>query len=388
MKKLTAAIALFLLGSSFLPADTFTLSFNQNVTDNLFQNRLSEKDQLSALSFYADKNLSRLSLYAEGSYSYLFQNPNLATYIQDAGIDYLYPLNDKSAFYFSLAGRGAFYRSDYSDFNYFSADIFAAFKSYFSPTSIFKSNYSLEYKNYRDSLYDFLSHSVMLSFDKYLQSKTTLKGELGWGYKHFFHPYLIGEETSAQEHRVFMGKGRPGAGRQDQSYFQTLSGTRSEGIQVLSLAGLVAQGLGNRLGLRLAATKQWVLSGQNPFTFIEEFYAVENPSYDRFSWDGYNLETQLTLLIPWNVQLKLGYAISNKEFPGIESFDLDGSPLGITRRDTRNRIEVRTEKNFPAFSVFLSYLFINNSSNDRYFDWNGNFISLGIEWNVPLGSKK
>ncbi len=388
MKKLAAKIALILLGTSALLADSLSLSFTQNMTDNLFQNRFSESDQLSSLSFYVDKNLSQWSLYTEGSYSYLFQNPGLTYYVQDAGIDYLYPLNEKSALYFSLSGRGALYRSDYSDFNYLSANFFAAFKSYVSPTSIFKSNYSLEYKNYRDSLFDFISHSVMLSFDKYFQTKTTFKGELDWGYKHFFHPYTLEEEVFIQENQPFMGRGRQDPDHQGKHYFRTASATQSQGIQVLSLAGLMAQGLGNKLGLRLAGMKQWVLSGQNPFTYIEEFYAVENPSYDRFSWDGYSLETQLTLLVPWNVQLKLGYTISNKEFPGIESFDLEGYPLGITRKDKRDQIEVRAGKNFPGFSVFLSYFFVNNRSNDLYFDWNGHFLSLGIEWNTPFGGKK
>lgn len=388
MKKPVAAITLFLLGSSFLLADSFTLSFNQNVTDNLFQNRFSEQDQLSSLIFYVDKNISKWTLYTEGSYSYLFQNPHLTYYIQDAGVDYLFPLNGKSAFYFSLAGRGALYRSDYSDFDYLSANFFAAFKSYLSQTSIFKSNYSLEYKNYRDSAYDFLSHSLMFSFDKYLQTKTTVKGELDWGYKFFFNPTATQEEMFMQESLGSMGRGRRGPNRESPYTLQTATEGQGQGIQVLSLGGLIAQGLGNKLGLRLSGMRQWVLSGRNPFGFIEEFYAVENPSYDRFSWDGYIAESQLTLLVPWNVQLKLGYTMSKKEFPGIESYDLEGNPLGITREDKRNQIEVRAEKSFSRFSVFLSYSFISNTSNDLYFDWNGNFLSLGIEWNIPLGGKK
>jgi hypothetical protein len=134
--------------------------------------------------------------------------------------------------------------------------------------------------------------------------------------------------------------------------------------------------------------RQWVLSGQNPFFFVEEFYIVENPSYDRFSWEGYQIGSQLTLLVPWNIQLKLRYTASLKEFPGIESLDIEGNPLGITRKDRRNQIEVRAEKNFPRFSVFASYFYVHNSSNDLYFDWSGHFFSFGIEWNIPLGEKK
>ncbi|MDH4219800.1 MAG: hypothetical protein OEY18_09130 [Candidatus Aminicenantes bacterium] len=389
MRKYFIYILSALILSPTLMADSFSLSFSQNMTNNLFQNRFAEKDQLSTFSFYLDKNLSRLSLYAEGSYSYLFKNPNLTYYVQDAGMDYLHPLNEKSAFYFSLAGRGAFYRSDYSDFNYLSANFFAAFKSYFSQTSIFKSNYSFEYKNYRDSVYDFLSHALIVSFDRYFQTNTTFKGEIDWGYKYFLHPYIYEGEVPIEGHRYFMGgRGRGYSDKQGQKPYQTVTQTEGQGLQVFSLSGLIAQGLGNSVGLNLSGVKQWVLSGQNPFSFIEEFYAVENPSYDRFSWDGYQIGSQLTFLVPWNIQLKLGYTLSKKEFPGIESLDLEGNPLGLTRKDNRNQIEVRTEKNFPQFSVFLSYSYISNSSNDLYFDWNGHFFSLGIEWNIPLGARQ
>jgi hypothetical protein len=386
MKKYFTYIILILILTPTLFADSFSLSFSQNMTDNLFQNRYAEKDQLSTISYYLDKTLNKFSLYAEGSYSYLFENPTLTYYLQDAGMDYIYPLNEKSAFYFSLGVRGAFYRSDYSDFNYLSANFFTAFKSYLSQTSIIKTNYSLVYKNYRDSFYDFISNSLMVSVDKYLQTKTTLRGEFGWGYKYFLHPYFYEEEVLTDTHRYFMGKrGKGNPSGQTQYPSQTLIQTEGQGIQVFSLSGLIAQGLGNNVGLRISGMRQWVISGQNPFSFIEEFYTVENPSYDRFSWDGFKLGSQLTFLLPWNIQTKLGYTVSEMAFLGIESLDLEGNPLGIIRKDKRNRIEVSAEKNFSRFSVILSYFYVGNSSNDLYFDWSGHFISLGVEWNMPLG---
>jgi hypothetical protein len=270
-----------------------------------------------------------------------------------------------------------------------SANFFVAFKSYLSQTSILKSNYSLDYKNYRDSVFDFISHSLLISFDKYFQTKTTLKGEIDWGYKYFFSPYVYDEVITAETNGNAMGGKRKGnAYGSAPSEYQTRSQTEAQGIQVFSLSGLIAQGLGSKIGLRFSGMKQWVLSGQNPFFFIEEFYMVENPSYDRFSWEGYQIGGQLTLLVPWNIQLKLGYTVSQKEFPGIESLDLEGNTLGIMRKDTRKQIDVRAEKNFPRFSVFASYFYVFNRSNDLYFDWNGHFFAVGIEWNIPLGAKQ
>lgn len=186
MKKYTLLTLLMVFLSSHLLADTFSLSLYQYRTENLFQNINGESDYLSNLSFYVDKNFSQFSIFTQGNYSYLIKNPGLSYYVHDLGLDYLLPLNDKSAFYFSMTGKKTFFRSDFSDFDYFSTNIFAAFKTYLSQTSIVKTNYSFEYKNYASSFFDFVSNAFFFSLDKYFPSKTTVKAEGNWGYKYFF----------------------------------------------------------------------------------------------------------------------------------------------------------------------------------------------------------
>lgn len=389
MKKFAFLALLIMILNPSLMADSFSLSFTQNMTDNFFQNSLAESDQLSSLSFYVDKNFSRFSVFSEGNYSYLFNNPNLTYYMQDAGLDYLHPLTEKSAFYFSLGGRGAFYRSDYSDYNYLAFNFYTAFKSYTSPTSIFNANYSLEYKNYKSSLFDSVSHALLVSFDKYLQTRTTLKGEMSWGHKSFLHPYLSQEAAPVEDvPSSHKGKGKGHFSGGGYSPFITKTDSEGQGIQVFSVSGLIAQGLGNKIGLNLTGMKQWTLSGENPFIYIEEFYSVENPSYDQFSWFGTQWGSQLTILMPWNIQFKLGYTRARKEFPGIERLNLEGESLGITRKDQRKQIDLRVEKNFPRFSLYLSYFYVINHSNDPFFEWTGHFFSAGLEWNFFYGGRK
>jgi len=333
------------------------------------------------MGFYFDKDFSKISILTEGSYSYLFKNPSLSYYLQDVGLDYLHPVSAKAAFYFSLIGQGVFYRSDYKDFNYLSLNFLVAFKTYLSQTSILKSNYSLDYRSFRYSLFDFVSHSLSVSFDKYFKTRTTMKSEMNWGLKCFLDPY------SSQEVILVEDGGGHHSGRR--SYlFVPRTQFEGQNIQILSFTGLIAQGIGGNVGFNISGMKQWYLSGENPFTSVEEFYMVENPSYDRFAWAGYQLGTQITLLIPWNIELKIGYTMANKEFPGIESMNLEEEPLGVTREDRRRTFETRLEKNFPRFSLFLSYAYIDNNSNDPFFDWQGNFFSAGIEWNMFFGEKK
>ncbi len=392
-----AALSVSTVG--FLYADTLTLTFNHGATDNLFQNAFAESDHLSSMGFSLDKDLGRISIFAEGSFSYLYENPDLTYFTQDLGLDHVWVLGGKSGFYFSVTGRGTFYRSDYSDFNYGAVNAYGAFKSYLSPTSIFKAEYTLTLRDYRLSQFDSFSHALDMRLDKYFQSRTTINFGLSWGYKFYFHPYseetlLPPDESSTppiSESNMGLGTGqgkRWGLMWSSPTWDSTVSDTQGEGIQTLTLNGLVAQGIGERIGIRCAGGKQWSISGRNPFSQVWEFYQVENPFYDRYAWEGHEWSVQLTVLAPWDVQLRLGYNSSQREFPGIAVLDDAGLSTGAIRNDERRRWEARLEKDFSRFALFLAFNRIDNGSNDPLFDWQGNFLSVGVEWNLFLGDHK
>ncbi len=391
MKKLTVTVILIASLAVASAAENLTLSLFQTSTDNLFQTSFPEKDQVSSLSFSFDKSFAPFSFFTEGGYSYLYQNSSVSYYAQDLGLDYLHTFSAKTAFYASAKVGGALYRADYSDFNYLNFGAVGAVKSYLTPASIMKLNTTFNYRTYRYSLFDYYSLLANFSLDKYFASRTTLQAEANWGYKHFVHPFA--PEPAPLDEPVDYHRGwRRGSGSgymswSDGSVISEAAGP-GQGIQISSLSGLIAQGLGDRVGLRLSGLRQWTLSGQNPFSTVAEFYMVENPTYDVFSWNGYALSGQLTVEAPWNTQVKMGYTRSVKEFPGIEAMDLEGVSLGVLRQDTRNQWDIRLEKNFPAFSVFLSYSYIDNFSNDPLFEWKGHFIGVGLEWLLNWGGTK
>jgi hypothetical protein len=455
-----------------LRADMLTLFFNQKTTDNLFQTAFSESDHVSSMGFSLDKDLGGISLFAEGSLSYLYENPDLTFYTQDLGLDHVWVVGKKSGLYVSLTGRGAFYRSDFSDFNYGALNAYGAFKSYLSPTSILKADYALILRDYRWSQFDYVSQAVNVTLDKFFQSRTTLKAGLGWGFKHYFHPYSEEAAPPADENIIQdmnqgkdlvqvlgngsgpeldqrngpgmdqgtgpgsdqgtgpgkdqgtdpgsgpgsdqgtgsgsgsdmnqgqgpssgpgmdrgMGAGRPvGSDSLVFSLPQAGGQQGSQGMHTLALSTLIAQGIGDRMGVRITGVKQWPLSGENPFMYVWEFYMVENPFYDRFSWAGHELGAQVTYLLPGDIQAQLGYGFSQKEFPGVEVLGEDGNATGMGREDSRHHWQVRFSKDFFRFSLMLTYNFINNGSNDPLFDWQGNFLALGVEWNVFFGERQ
>jgi hypothetical protein len=400
-------VAILFASAALVPlvsADTLMLSFYRHSTNNLFQNSLAEAEQISALQASWEKSLSPFSLFVDGGYSFLRRNPGLSYGSLIGGADYLLSMNEKTAFYLSLAGGGVLFRSGYSDFNYSDLRLSAAVKSYLRPTSIIKADAISEYRKYKVSLFDFVSQSLHVSLDKFFESKTTFKADMNWGYKYFLHPIDVqapssgmsgsdsgmgGGMMSGTQPGTGMGTG-PGMGSSmgHGIYFMPGTAQGGRGIQIISASGLIAQGLGDNLGIRVTGARQWTLSGENPFTSIAEFYGVENPTYDLFSWNGTILNGQVTAELPWNIGMKIGYTLSDKEFPGIESLGSTGTAAGMTRKDKRRQLELRLEKNFSKVSLFLLYSTIDNRSNDAFFAWKGYSISGGLEWNLAFGKSR
>jgi len=409
MKKLILLIPITALLARPAAADTLALSFNQYATDNLYQMTSAVSDQISQLALSWDKNLKSFSFFADAGYSYLRYSSGLSDFRFNGGADHLLSLGQKTALYFSLEGGAVLYRSEYEDFNHSTFRAVAALKTYLAPTSILKVSAQTEYRNYRLSLFDFVSQTVWASLDKYFETRTTLKADLGWGYKYYLHPIAVSETAAVAAEPALAapvaagsgGYGLSGAqgggygrgwggqgGRGSMFYSGTSQTAQGLGIQIASVSGIVAQGIGDSIGLRIAGARQWRLSGGSPFTSVEEYYMVDNPTYDNFSWTGTALSGQVTAEIPWDIELKLGYTWADKEFPGIEGRSLDGADLGFSRQDRRRQIDMRIEKNFSRVTVFLTYSHVKNTSNDPLFDWRGYGLSGGLSWNLFVGENK
>ena len=390
MKRSFAVLLAFIMGVASAGADDFSLSFSHHAADNIFQTRDRTSDRISSLALSLDKALSKFSLFSEGGYTYFARNPGLGFGTLAAGLDFLHPLSEKSAFYISGTADAVFFRPDSRDFNRTALVLNAAFKAYLGPSSILRSAYTMEYRNYGSRSFDFLSQAFQLTLDRYFETKTSVKAGFAWGYKYFLHPFATAPLPDAGPSGEAGAGGagwRYGADGRDYSRPGPAE-NGGAGIQNCSLSAVVAQGLGSRVGVSLSGTRQWTLSGKSPFLYVEEYYMAENPTYDGFSWEGWNWGALVTAEVPGDIELKIGYTVSRKAFPGIESLGLDGSPLGLTREDRRRQTDVRVEKDFSKLTLFLSYSFIRNGSSDPFFDWKGRFISGGIQWNISIGKSR
>lgn len=406
MKNMSRIVPVLMMAG--LPAwgGTVNLSFNEHATQNLFQTKDAVADQISTFSLALDHDLSALSFLARAEYSAFMQTSGMNFFAADLGLDYLVTIGPKSALYFAAGGTGQSYQQTYDAFSSLGANLLGAYKTYLAPSSILKLQWQGQYAVYKDPLFDYLSQTASLSIDKYFTTRTTLKADAEYGYKYFLHPYLpvpaepvvattlMGGGGPGGQGPSGMGNGGSGGGAGGPHYegghgfiprYSSEGG--GAGIGHVAASFLAAQGLGDVIGLSASALRQWIVSGENPFQSIEEFYFVQNPSSDSFSWDGYQLTGRITLNFAWDVALKTGYTYSDKTYPGVESMSLDGVPLGVVRNDLRHLFEARLQKDFRRFSVFLAYSYVDNASTDPLFVWKSHYVMGGVEWNLPTGRK-
>jgi len=426
-KTVVLAIFLFLLTFFWLlnPASAQTVRFSlaHNAASNIFQSYEPFSDQLTSagLSFGGDS--SGLALYGNLDVNYLYKYSGLSSFGGKLGADLLVPVGARSAFYFALEGEAVLFRSLYDYFNHSTARFIANFKSYLGSATILRLDSESWLNNYKYSIFDYLAETLTLSLDNYFASRTTFKVEASYGYKLYFHPGTIVSSESPLDvvsntsyynqglslldlgnHNILsspwagQGQGGPGSGHGTprDNYnnggkysirgipYQTIYYTGSKNIQVFSISGLLAQGLGDNLGLSFSVAKQWYLKGENPFSSSDEYFMVENPTYDRFAWDGYSLQAKLTAAITERLSGEVRYDYYSREFPGIISLDLEGNSLGLTRKDTRHQVSTRLQLDLARVSLFASYSYLKNSSNDPWFDWNGHVLSAGLIWNLSV----
>ncbi|MBP6909932.1 MAG: hypothetical protein KBC18_05825 [Candidatus Saccharicenans sp.] len=416
-------LALLSLRPVLIQAGTVQFSLVQHSTTNIFQTYQPVSDWLTAgnLSFGGDS--SSLSLYGGLDFNYLYKYSGLSSIGGQLGIDYLIAAGSKSAFYIAAEGQGVLFRDLYNNFNHAGLKLIASFKSYLTPATVLRLESQSTYRSYKLGIFDYFSEMVNLSLDHYFKTRTTVKVEASYGYKYFYHPgeiALIEEETTPvatissstsvhsrssinQAAGFFVAQqGGPGGGhghpadnyKQGGSYslrgipYQTVYYTDQRSIQMVTVSGLLAQGLGDRVGLSLGGMKQWNLKGENPFSASDEYYSVENPTSDLFSWQGTGLKVKLTASLTDRLQAEIQYDYLNREFPGLESLDLEGVSLGVIREDRRHQLSTLVQLDLARVSFFVSYSYISNASNDPWFDWSGNFISGGLKWNLSVSKSK
>ena len=121
-------------------------------------------------------------------------------------------------------------------------------------------------------------------------------------------------------------------------------------------------------------------------TYDGVYYSDDEIFNDVYGYNSYEFSGKLTKYFPGIVQLSVYSEFQKREYDKRIALDLEGLPFpdNRLREDDKFSYGINLKKNFrianklQPISITLSWVNIANSSNDPYYDYKSQFITLGI----------
>ncbi len=214
-----------------------------------------------------------------------------------------------------------------------------------------------------------------------LPSRTTFIFSTQLGYKDYISQVVaeVVEQTDGD------GMNNPGRGNRT-SIMYTEVDNPSAGQWVNSVR--ISQSLFSKTGLSAYGRKRQNFGDDGRFlTSLETGYFTEDELYDdRYGYESLETGVLLSQLLQSNLMLRLGLDYYDKDYQR-GALDLDGNSLPgeVLRADNRHQIWGSLEKTFKirhlgrSLKLSLEYLYLRNDSNDPYYDYSANVVTLGTE---------
>lgn len=341
--------------------------------DNINNNYLRIKDRISSLSLTGsytwEPDNSATELFYSGSLNYYGSTVARTFHYHTFGLDYSHIYGDDretrlnaGASYSTRINRGDYILYDHSQMSAFSTVDFPIAESFTGMTG-----YSFTYLNMKEAPdFNYVEHAAFFQLKSFLPTQTTVILQADLGYKRYTTANIDTTQTA--------GSGRWG---------QSSSSDGSSNPGVTQMIGMMRIGQALIEGTGLSLSGQYILNLQsNPryITSSDGIVSGDDIFDDQYSYQGPSFNLTLTQLLPAQVVLKLSGGMQNRDYLVRPAYDLAGIEIAPQRTDERKNIFLSIEKNFDelGLSLGLSYEFLENSSNDEYFNYNNNIFGLSL----------
>ncbi|NIR52019.1 hypothetical protein GWO43_25715 [candidate division KSB1 bacterium] len=367
---------------------TKSVSVEMVYDDNSFRNYKGLSDYITQVNVYLARDFQSEALvtrlYYDGNVNVFTEYSDRLSHHHKVGAAFSRFLGSKGeALNFGANIRLSRYRDVYDYSNYGQATGYANFKAKPDDAIITQFGYVVKYRDY-ENLPEFshFEHQLFGRFSWFLPTSTSLILYTRYGLKDYETQTVV---TGARD-MSNIGHGR--GGRQGESGGVVISeqeapsasqfiGSLKFGQSLSSITGLSFQYL-RRINLSDAA-RYSALAGE-----IWNYNTEDDLFDDPYAYQGHEMSTVLTQLLPWQTRVKMGYDRYIKNY-GYEALDLNGEPLLIPedRRDTRNVVWFNLTKQFSQKSAFrnfelsLDFYYLNNNSNDPYFNYDSSVFTFG-----------
>ncbi|OPZ72288.1 MAG: hypothetical protein BWY83_00725 [bacterium ADurb.Bin478] len=367
MFQLLALIPLLLSAQITITADN-----ESGYASNAFANYLESGDWYNGLTLQLNQDWLQqtygLRLYYQGEAETFRRYGDRSYHQHGIGVAYYHQNHDSAARLQSgLSAQKRFHRDTYAWYEQQQVNGYANVRWILQPSLYLYLGATAKYVHYPLlSAFSSMQPSLFMRWGWFSEKGTTVLAEADFSSKWYSHDHDLTVPDAFVE-MVALGEE------------QSLQGLFSV---------KVAQALTPAVGANVlfAVRHNFINSVRYLGTGDSTFYSDEELFDDVFGYHGFSLAPSLKMLFVPGWTLQLGGALLWKYYDQRQAVQLDGVPFVDERlREDRRLLwsvsvekKVRLAKNWQPLGIMFGYQNVQNESNDPYYRYRADFITLGI----------
>ncbi len=367
---------------------TKSLKIEMSYDDNAFRNYRSLSDYVTQLNLYLARDYERDSwaarLYYDGNFNFFAEYTDRFSHYHRIGVAASHSFGEKSGA-FNSGGNLVIKRNKslYDYTNYVQGSGYVNAKLRPVESVIGQLGYIFKYRDYQNlPEFTHFEHQLFGRLSWFLPTNSSLILYARYGLKDYESQTIATMVTDTLSSNQGMGRGNNVGSRTSVVYSEVQTPSTSQfigsvklGQSITSTTGFSVQYL-RRLSLTSSARYSTVAG--EVWTYSTEDDLFDDP----YGYEGHEIGAVWTQLLPWQTTFKLGYDTYIKNY-SLEALDLEGLSLVENRKDTRDLIWFNINKRFSQksvfrnFQIYVDFYYLNNDSNDPYFNYDNNVFTFG-----------
>jgi hypothetical protein len=377
MKPLWTMPLLILFGSVAAAQFSVETNFGMMVDDNIDNNYMQIRDRIAAasldLGYFWSGDEYETGISYSGGVNYYSQVIERSYGTNEALYQYTRLLGEEEATELRL-DAGFSNRIDRGRYTAYDHQLYRGeigVRHTLSDGSTIEGSYSpqiVRFKNLPD--FNYTEHSFGGRFSTSFESKTSVILESNFGIKAY----------STQTSSTTTTGGGTGHGQQQSGQSVTTTESSPSVTQLITSAR-VGQSIFEKTGISLAATYQWNIKKESRYLLFGDGSIPDDAIFDdHYGYEGLLVSAMLTQVLPFESRIRATLSRQDRLYSTLPAYDLTGAIVSDKRNDTRTALTVQLKKDFEALGVTLNavYDYIVNESNDKFFDYTNQAISLSI----------
>lgn len=362
LKIMITALTLQLASAQVNVESSISTMYDDNVNNNAEQQKSAVTSFNLNGGYTLEGNASELNLLYDGSFRYYESLLERTNQFHSINLDYstLFGSDEEHSLSFGGNAGTSLNRDTYTVFDHSVYSLFMNAKFMVNDWMITKGGYTVRSMSF-SALGDFsyTEHAIFLHGAFALSPTTTAIIQTDLGSKFY--------SSTPSSSGNSMRKG--------------LLSSLMPSVTQMSGIVKIGQRLTDQIGLSVTERYQWNIQKQTRYLSSAYGFISDDELFDdHYGFEGLHSNLTLTSLLSESVTLKISGGIQNKIYSTLAAYDLAGTYVADQRIDTRSYVNIGFLKNFEeqGFSVKAAVDFIQNSSNDAFYSYRNNAVTVEI----------